>query len=66
MAASDEELSSMLENDPQLKEDLVSLVCLVLSIKQKTGLARRKLKTGWFYCVCPNDERAMIHRRLHG
>ena len=31
--------------------------------EQKTGLARRKLRTGWLYCVCPNDERAMIHRR---
>ena len=52
-----------IRQDPELLEDFVSLLVLCLSSEQKAGLARRKLQTGWLYCVCPADERAMIHRR---
>lgn len=53
-----------IRQDPELLEDSVDLVVVTLSSEQKAGLARRKLRTGWLYCVCPPDERAMIHRRM--
>lgn len=58
----DKRFQEQLQKDPELLDSFVQLLTLALAGKVATFQAMRRLRAGWFYCVCPADESAMKYR----